>query len=94
MSAPSGHDLSDLIKWTARDSSTRCSASNTGHSSTSRSRCWETPLVAAARSAQGRRNLAAWLKHIENRARNAPDPNDPVATYDLTWLRRELNLDN
>ena len=48
---------------------------------------------AAARSAQGRRNLAAWLKHIENRSRNAPDPNDPMATYDFTWLWRELNLE-
>jgi hypothetical protein len=33
---------------------------------------------AAARSAQGRRNLAAWLKHVENRSRNAPEPNDPM----------------
>lgn len=48
---------------------------------------------AAARSARGRRNLAAWLKHIENRSRNAPDQNDPMATYDFTWLWRELNVE-
>lgn len=39
---------------------------------------------AAARSAKGRQNVAAWLKHIENRSRNVPDPDDPIATYDFT----------
>jgi hypothetical protein len=48
---------------------------------------------AAARSALGRQNLAAWLKYLENRARNAPDPNDPMATYDFTWLWRELKVE-
>jgi hypothetical protein len=38
---------------------------------------------AAARSAKGRRNVAAWLKHIENRSRNVPDPDHPIATYDF-----------
>jgi hypothetical protein len=48
---------------------------------------------AAARSAQGRQNLAAWLKYIENRSRNALDPNDSMATYDFTWLWRELKVE-
>jgi len=48
---------------------------------------------AAARSARGRRNVAAWLKHVENRSRNAPNPSDPMATYDFSWLWRELKLE-
>ena len=47
----------------------------------------------AVRSARGRRNVAAWLKHVENRSRNASDPNDPMASYDFTWLWRELKLE-
>ena len=48
---------------------------------------------AAARSARGRRNVAAWLKHVENRSHNAPSPTDPMATYDFSWLWRELKLE-
>jgi hypothetical protein len=48
---------------------------------------------AAARSARGRRNLAVWLKHLENRSRSAPDQNGPMATYDFTWLWRELKIE-
>jgi hypothetical protein len=48
----------------------------------------------AARSARGRRNLAAWLKHLENRSCNARDQSDPMATYDFTWLWRELKLEH
>jgi hypothetical protein len=48
---------------------------------------------AAARSAKGRQNVAAWLKHIENRSRNVPNPDDPIATYDFTWLWRELRVE-
>ncbi len=47
---------------------------------------------AAARGAKGRRALAAWLKHLENRSGNAPDQDDPMATYDFTWLWRELKV--
>lgn len=47
----------------------------------------------AARSARGRRNVAAWLKHLENHARNLPDQNDPMATYDFTWLWRTLKVE-
>lgn len=35
---------------------------------------------AAARTAAGRENLAVWLKHLENRSRQQPDPANPVAT--------------
>ena len=49
---------------------------------------------AAARSARGQRNLATWLKHLENRSSQAPDPNDPMATYDFTWLWRELKVEH
>jgi hypothetical protein len=48
---------------------------------------------AATRSARGRRNVAAWLKHVENRSRNAPNPNNPMASYDFTWLWQELKLE-
>jgi hypothetical protein len=48
---------------------------------------------AAARSAWGRRNLAAWLKYLESRSRNAPNLTDPMATHDFTWLWRELNVE-
>jgi hypothetical protein len=48
--------------------------------------------LAAARSARGRRNVAVWLKQAENRSRNAPNPNDPMVSYDFTWLWRELKL--
>jgi hypothetical protein len=47
----------------------------------------------AARSARGRRNLAAWLKHLENRSRNAPASTDPMATYDFGWMWRELKIE-
>jgi hypothetical protein len=49
---------------------------------------------AAARSAAGRERLSAWLKHLENRSGAAPDPNDPMATYDFTWMWRELGIEN
>ena len=45
---------------------------------------------AAARSARSQRGLATWLKHLENRSNQSPDPNDPVATDDFTSLWREL----
>jgi hypothetical protein len=48
---------------------------------------------AAVRSARGRQNVATWLKHVENRSRNAPKPTDPMATYDFTWLWQELKLE-
>jgi hypothetical protein len=49
---------------------------------------------AAARSARGRRDLAVWLKHLENRSSHAPDSSDPMATYDFTWLWQELGIEH
>ena len=49
---------------------------------------------AAARSARGRRALAVWLKHLENRSSHGPDPSDPMATHDFTWLWRELKIEH
>jgi hypothetical protein len=49
---------------------------------------------AAARTAAGREKLAVWLKHLENRSRQQPDPANPVATYDFAWLWRELKVQN
>ena len=49
---------------------------------------------AAARSARGRRDLVVWLKHLENRSSHAPDPADPMTTYDFTWLWQELGIEH
>lgn len=48
---------------------------------------------AAARTVAGRERLSAWLKHLENRSGNQPDPNDPMATYDFTWIWRETGIE-
>ena len=48
----------------------------------------------AARTAAGREKLAVWLKHLENRSRQQPDPADPIATYHFAWLWRELKVEN
>ena len=47
----------------------------------------------AARTKAGRERLSAWLKHLENRSGSQPDPNDPMATYDFTWMWRELGIE-
>lgn len=49
---------------------------------------------AAAKTAAGRDRLTTWLKHLENRSGAKPDPNDPMATYDFTWIWRELGIEN
>ena len=49
---------------------------------------------AAAYTAAGRERLSAWLKHLENRSGRQLDPNDPMATYDFTWMWRELGIEN
>ena len=48
---------------------------------------------AAARSARGRQDVAIWLKHLENHSSHSPDPDNPMATYDFTWLWRELKVE-
>ncbi|HVB14971.1 MAG TPA: recombination-associated protein RdgC [Stellaceae bacterium] len=47
---------------------------------------------AAARTASGREKLVIWLKHLENRSRQQPDANDPMAIYDFAWLWQELKV--
>ena len=47
----------------------------------------------AARTKSGREKLAVWLKHLENRSRQ-PEATDPMATYDFTWLWRELKVEH
>jgi hypothetical protein len=49
---------------------------------------------AAARTARGRQQLVVWLKHLENRSRHAGNRNDPLATYDFTWMWRELEIEH
>ncbi len=49
---------------------------------------------AAAKSARGRKNLAVWLKHLENQSRHAEDRGDPMATYDFGWMWRELKIEH
>ena len=49
---------------------------------------------AASRSAKGRERITAWLKHLENRSHHAGDRGDPMATYDFTWLWRELKVEH
>ena len=48
---------------------------------------------AAARTKAGRDRLAEWLKHLENISGRVADPSDPMATYDFTWLWRELGVE-
>ena len=43
---------------------------------------------------KGREKVAVWLKHLENRSRHGADRNAPMATYDFTWLWRELKVEH
>ena len=45
---------------------------------------------AAAQTAAGWRKVADWLKHIENQSKSGRQPDDPMASYDFTWLWRDL----
>ena len=46
----------------------------------------------AATTPKDRAKVVAWLKTLENRSGRAPDPDDPMATYDFTWMWRELGV--
>lgn len=46
----------------------------------------------AVRTADGRERVVGWLKHLENRSAG-PDPKDPMASYDLGWMWRELGIE-
>jgi hypothetical protein len=48
---------------------------------------------AAVQSSAGRRKVVDWLKHIENQAKSGRQPDDPMASYDFTWLWRDLGLE-
>jgi hypothetical protein len=48
---------------------------------------------AAAQTAAGRRKVADWLKHIENQTKSGRQSGDPMASYDFTWLWRDLGLE-
>lgn len=47
----------------------------------------------ADRTTAGRKHLVTWLKFLENWSSNQTDPSDPMATYDFTWLWRELGVE-
>lgn len=49
---------------------------------------------AAARTKAGRQKVAEWLKYLEMRSSSEPNPNDPMATYDFSWIWNELNVDD
>ena len=47
----------------------------------------------AAKSKAGREKLVAWLKGLENmNARH--DADDPMSSYDTTWMWEELGISN
>jgi hypothetical protein len=45
-----------------------------------------------AKTANGRKMVAEWLKFLENTSGRKLDPNDPMATYDFSWLWAELGV--
>lgn len=47
----------------------------------------------AARTKAGRDRIVAWLKHLETMSGRQSDPNDPMATYDFTWIWHELGVE-
>ena len=47
----------------------------------------------AAKTAAGRRKVVDWLKHIENQSKSGRQPADPMASYDFTWMWRDLGLE-
>jgi hypothetical protein len=49
---------------------------------------------AAARSAGGQRDVAVWLKFLENANSRIPEPGSPMATYDFGWLWFELGVEH
>jgi hypothetical protein len=46
----------------------------------------------AVRTEAGREKVVAWLKTLENHSAKIADPNDPIATYDFSWLWAELGV--
>lgn len=48
----------------------------------------------AARTPKGRERTAEWLKYLENQSAVRPDPADPMASYDFSWMWKELGILN
>jgi Protein of unknown function (DUF2384) len=48
---------------------------------------------AAAQTTAGRRKVVDWLKHLENQSRSKRGPDDPLPSYDFTWLWHDLGLE-
>lgn len=46
---------------------------------------------ALSRTIAGRTKVADWLKYIENGSKKT-GPDNPIATYDFTWMWHELGL--
>jgi hypothetical protein len=46
----------------------------------------------AALAVASRDKVTAWLKYLENQSHNRWNHNDPLATYDVTWLWSELGI--
>ncbi|MCA1869729.1 hypothetical protein HW571_29470 [Agrobacterium genomosp. 3] len=49
---------------------------------------------AAARTKAGREKVAEWLKYLEMRSSSGPDPHNPMATYDFSWIWKELGVED
>lgn len=49
---------------------------------------------AAARTRTGRQKVADWLKYLEIRSSSGSDPHDPMATYDFSWIWKELAVED
>ena len=47
----------------------------------------------AVKTEAGRKKVADWLKFLENRSAGQTNPADPMATYDFTWMWRELGIE-
>jgi hypothetical protein len=68
----------------------RIDAVNLTIPSTNLSGCW---AMSCPTSRPARERLAAWLKYLENRSGSQPDPAEPLATYDFSWMWRELGIE-
>lgn len=49
---------------------------------------------AAARTKTGRQKVAEWLKYLEMRSSSGLNPQDSMATYDFSWVWKELHVED
>jgi hypothetical protein len=47
----------------------------------------------AAKTKNGRKQVIEWLKYMENISVNQAGSNEPMATYDFTWMWEELGIE-